>query len=110
MRAEAPGAPALTGSSLRQAIRAALAGGRGSQPDELGHVNAHGVGTIETDRVEAAAIAAELGTVPVTAPKSCFGHLGAGGGAVELAASVLGLAAGSCRRRSTTTPPTRRAP
>jgi 3-oxoacyl-[acyl-carrier-protein] synthase II len=29
--------------------------------------------------------------VPVTAPKSSFGHLGAGGGVVELAASVLGL-------------------
>jgi 3-oxoacyl-[acyl-carrier-protein] synthase II len=41
-----------------------------------------------------AAIAAELGATPVTAPKSFFGHIGAGGGAVELAASVLGLEAG----------------
>jgi 3-oxoacyl-(acyl-carrier-protein) synthase len=30
----------------------------------------------------------------VTAPKSSFGHLGAGGGSVELAASILGLEAG----------------
>ena len=32
-----------------------------------------------------------LGDVPVTAPKSCFGNLGAGSGAVELVASVLAL-------------------
>ncbi len=32
--------------------------------------------------------------MPVTAPKSYFGHLGAGGGAVELAVSILGLNAG----------------
>ena len=87
-----PGRP-ITGSSLRLAIRAAVATAtldRGS----LGHVNAHGSGTLETDRMESAAIVAELGDVPVTAPKSYFGHLGAGSGAVELAASVLGLEAG----------------
>jgi 3-oxoacyl-[acyl-carrier-protein] synthase II len=83
----------LTGSSLRQAIRAALAAA-GLSARELGHVNAHGVGTIEMDRVEATAIAAELGDVPVTAPKSAFGHLGAGGGVVEMAGSVMALAAG----------------
>ena len=49
---------------------------------------------MEMDRVEATAIVAELGDIPVTAPKSAFGHLGAGGGAVELAASILGLEAG----------------
>jgi len=83
----------LTGSSLRQAIRAALSGAA-LEPTDIGHVNAHGVGTIEMDSAEAQAIAAELGSVPVTAPKSLFGHLGAGGGTVELAASVLGLGRG----------------
>jgi 3-oxoacyl-[acyl-carrier-protein] synthase II len=83
----------VSGAALRQAIRAAreaagLAGG------DVGHVNAHGLSTIEMDRAEAAAIAAELGDTPVTAPKSSFGHLGAGGGVVEMLASVLGLAAG----------------
>jgi len=82
-----------TGSSLRLAIRATL-DAAGLTPDQLGHVKAHGSGTPETDRIEAAAIVAECGTVPVTAPKSFFGHLGAGAGAVELAASVLGLEAG----------------
>jgi len=61
---------------------------------EIGHVNAHGVSTVEMDRVEAAAIRSALGNVPVTAPKSVFGHLGAGGGAVELIASILGINAG----------------
>ena len=80
----------VTGASLRTAIRAACTAA-GLDPAGVGHVNAHGVSTIDMDRAEAAAIHAELGAVPVTAPKSSFGHLGAGGGVVELAASVLGL-------------------
>jgi len=66
----------------------------GLEPRNLGHVNAHGLSTAAMDRVEASAIAAELGDVPVTAPKASFGHLGAGSGTVELVASVLGLAEG----------------
>ena len=83
----------LTGGSLRQAIRGVCAAA-GLSRDDVGHVNAHGVSTVEMDRVEAQAIAAELGDVPVTAPKISFGHLGAGGGVVELAASILGLGQG----------------
>jgi len=83
----------LAGTSLRQAIRAAREAA-GLETRDVGHVNAHGLSTIEMDRAEARAIAAELGDVPVTAPKSAFGHLGAGGGVVEMIASVLGLAAG----------------
>lgn len=59
--------------------------------DDLDHVNAHGLSCLEHDRVEAEAIQASLGDVPVTAPKSFFGNLGAGGGTVELAASILAL-------------------
>ena len=83
----------LTGSGLRAAIRGSLMRA-GLEPKNVGHVNAHGLSTVAMDRVEAAAIAAELGNVPVTAPKASFGHLGAGGGTVELVASVLGLAHG----------------
>ena len=83
----------LRGESLRQAIRAVCAAA-GLAPAEVGHLNAHGVGTVEMDRAEARAIAAELGAVPVTAPKSSFGHIGAGGGAVELVASLMGLEQG----------------
>jgi 3-oxoacyl-[acyl-carrier-protein] synthase II len=82
-----------TGAALRATIRRALARA-GVAPADLGHYNAHGGGTRDGDRMEAAAVAAELGATPVTAPKSGFGNLGAGSGAVELAASLLGLAAG----------------
>ena len=83
----------LTGRALRLAIRAACQAAEIGR-EEVGHVNAHGVGTVPMDRAEAQAIAAELGAVPVTATKSSFGHLGAGGGTVELVASLAGLARG----------------
>jgi len=83
----------FSGSSLRAAIRSTCSAA-GLAAADVGHVNAHGVSTIDMDRAEALAISAELGSVPVTAPKSSFGHLGAGGGAVELVASVLGLGHG----------------
>jgi len=72
--------------SMTQALRAAEL-----PPQEVGHVNAHASGTIEDDPWEAQAIRAVLGDVPVTAPKSFFGNIGSGGGAVELVASVIGL-------------------
>ena len=74
------------------AIRAVLSGAlrsSGLKPGEIGHVNAHGLSTVADDRAEARAIRAVLGDVPVTAPKSLFGNLGAGSGAVEMAASLL---------------------
>jgi 3-oxoacyl-[acyl-carrier-protein] synthase II len=83
----------LTGRSLEQAILSAC-GAAGLAAADVGHVNAHGAGTIDMDRIEAQAIRKALGDVPVTAPKSACGHMGAGGGAVELAASVLGLEQG----------------
>ncbi len=76
------------GEAVRQAIRLSLASA-GLSPGEIGHVNAHGVGTVNDDRIEAQAIHDVLGDVPVTAPKSFFGNLSAGTGAVELAATVL---------------------
>jgi 3-oxoacyl-[acyl-carrier-protein] synthase II len=45
----------------------------------------------DDDRLEAQAIRDVLGDVPVTAPKSYFGNLGAGGGAVEMVVSILAL-------------------
>ena len=79
-----------TGQAIRQAIEAALAMGDLSA-SELGHINAHGMGTIEDDQIEARAIEQVLGEVPVTAPKSFFGDLGAASGAAELAISLLGM-------------------
>ncbi|QEG33564.1 beta-ketoacyl-[acyl-carrier-protein] synthase family protein [Bythopirellula goksoeyrii] len=90
-RAEAvPRGKLPTGQSIRQSIRAALEMGHVS-PDEVGHVNAHGLSTIEDDAIEAEAIQAELKDVSVTAPKSFVGNSGASGGAIELAISLLGL-------------------
>jgi 3-oxoacyl-[acyl-carrier-protein] synthase II len=56
---------------------------------DLDHVNANGLSTIEDDVREAEAIQTTVGQVPVTAPKSFFGSLGAATGVVELAASLL---------------------
>jgi len=78
------------GKAIRAAIRAVLKQAK-LQPGDVGHVNAHGVATRYDDAMEARAIRDELGQVPVTAPKSYFGNLGAGTGAVEMVASVLAL-------------------
>lgn len=58
---------------------------------DVGHVNAHGLSTIEDDRLEAVALAAKFPTTPVTALKSYFGNLGAAAGAVEMVGSLLAL-------------------
>jgi 3-oxoacyl-[acyl-carrier-protein] synthase II len=89
----APGA-ARSGDGVRASIRAAL-GEAGLTPANVGHVNAHGLGTTADDRMEASAIGETLGDVAVTAPKSFFGNLGSGTAAVEMAASVLALAENS---------------
>ncbi len=82
-----------TGIATRHSIDQALQSS-GLAGSEIGHVNAHGDATIEHDRMEAQAIRDYLGDVPVTAPKSYFGCLGAGSGAVEMAASVMAVAEG----------------
>jgi len=80
----------LQGISIRQAILGAL-GDSGIRPAEVGCVVAHGISTIRDDRREASAIREVLGDVAVTAPKSYFGHLGAGCGAVDMVAGILAL-------------------
>jgi 3-oxoacyl-[acyl-carrier-protein] synthase II len=81
-----------TGRGVRLVLREVLSRA-GLNAASLGHVNAHGLSTIAMDRAEAQAIAAELGDTPVTAPKSSFGHAGAGTGLLELVASVLAVEA-----------------
>jgi 3-oxoacyl-[acyl-carrier-protein] synthase II len=84
-----------SGEGLARAVRAAL-GQAGLRPEQLDHVNAHGLSTGPADACEARALREALGGVPVPvfAPKSYFGNLGAGSGPSELAASLLGLANG----------------
>jgi 3-oxoacyl-[acyl-carrier-protein] synthase II len=82
-----------TSGGVQRAITRALEDAELSV-ESVDHVNAHGLSTVEDDLIEATAIAKTLGNVPVTAPKSFFGNLGAGSGAVEMAASAIGLSLG----------------
>ncbi len=63
----------------------------GLQPTEIGHIHAHGLSSVKSDREEAAAIAETLPGIPVTAAKSYFGNLGSGSGVVEMIASIMAL-------------------
>ncbi len=89
----------LTGhANLRKALANAMQGALRDaemQPGDVGHINAHGLASVESDREEAAAIADVFGSrsteIPVTALKSYFGNCGSGCGLLELAGSLLGL-------------------
>ena len=83
----------LRGTAIRAAILGALRDAR-LEPADVGHVNAHGISTKLDDQLEAQAIRDTLADVPVTAPKSYFGNLAAGSGAVEMAVSVLAFQEG----------------
>jgi len=85
------GAP--NAEAIRNAIRLAL-DKPGIAASDIDHVNANGSGSREGDRVEAQVIAALLGDVPVTAPKSFFGNLMAATGTLEAAVSVLAFEKG----------------
>ena len=78
--------------AMRNALSAVLQHA-GATPAEVGHLHAHGLSTRNSDAEEAWAIREVFPTrnVPVVAAKSFFGNLGAGGGAVEMAASLLAL-------------------
>ena len=82
-----------TGTAIRASIAGALQSAE-LEVGQVGHVNAHGLSTTVHDRAEAQAIRDCLGDVLVTAPKSFFGNLGAGTGAVEMAASLLAIEEG----------------
>jgi len=76
--------PAWTAQTICQAARQAA----GDAPPDF--VVASGMGTVEEDRSEAAALAAMLGRrIPVTALKGHTGYMGAGTAAVELGLGLL---------------------
>jgi 3-oxoacyl-[acyl-carrier-protein] synthase II len=81
-----------SGRGLARAIRSAMKEAHVG-PNDLDHINAHGLSTVEADAWEARALGEVLGDqpVPVLAAKSYFGNLGAGGATSELAASLLAL-------------------
>lgn len=63
----------------------------GLQPDEIGHVNAHGTSTPLNDAAEAAAVSEVFGAraVPVTSTKGVTGHALGAAGALEAIAVLL---------------------
>ena len=77
-------------SSLALAIENA-----GMSVADIGMVNASASGVIDEDRLEAQAIRAVLGDVPVTAHKSNFGNLGPGTSVVELIGGLLAIDRGT---------------
>jgi 3-oxoacyl-[acyl-carrier-protein] synthase II len=88
--------PAFGDNHLQAAIANVLRAALGKEtPDRIGHLHAHGLGTVESDAQESAAIQAVFGTPadqpPVTTAKGHFGNLGAGGGMVETIASLKAL-------------------
>jgi 3-oxoacyl-[acyl-carrier-protein] synthase II len=103
--------PVLRGNcdiALARAMRSALRDA-GKTTADVGHINAHGLSTVDRDADEARAIHAVFGDrarlVPVTAPKSYFGNLGAGSAVVELIASVLAMREGKLPRTLNYTTP-----
>jgi 3-oxoacyl-[acyl-carrier-protein] synthase II len=84
------------GAGLARAVRAAMSEA-GITPEQLDHVNAHGLGT-NADVAEARGLSEIIGlnnaSVPVFAPKSYLGNMGAASQATELAASLLAFSHG----------------
>lgn len=89
-RYEAPnGSHSLSGQAIEQAVTESLRLS-GVEPSDLAMIKAHGTSRVESDRMEANALQRSVGYVPVTAPTSYFGSIGAAGGAVELATALIG--------------------
>jgi 3-oxoacyl-[acyl-carrier-protein] synthase II len=84
------------GKGVARAIKAALTQAN-VHPEQLDHVNAHGLSHPEIDVAEAQGIREALGKVPTTvwAVKSYMGNLGAGGDMAELGASLLAMQHGT---------------
>jgi 3-oxoacyl-[acyl-carrier-protein] synthase II len=85
-------APHPEGEGMIRAMRLALDAAR-LAPSAVGYVNAHGTGTQQNDRVEAAALRRVFGEgrVLLSSSKSLVGHTMAAAGAVEAVATVLAL-------------------
>ena len=79
---------APTGAALQKAAAASLQQAAVDAKD-LSMVKAHGVSRVEADAAEARALSEVVGDVPVTAPTSYTGSIGAACGAVELASALI---------------------
>ena len=89
--------PQADGRALSLAMDKAIADAR-LNADRIDFVNAYGVGTVEHDASESAAIRKSFGgrgaKVPVISTRGSLGNTGAGSGAIDLAVSVMALQRG----------------
>jgi len=88
--------PSAGTDHIQTAVANVLRGALGEvDPKSIGHLHAHGLGTVESDVQEAAAIHSVFGPPakqpPVTTLKGHVGNLGAGGGMVETVVSLKAL-------------------
>jgi 3-oxoacyl-[acyl-carrier-protein] synthase II len=87
-------APDPTGAGAARAMTLALQDA-GLEPSDVAHLNAHATSTPAGDVAEARAIRAAFGAhaddLPVTATKSCSGHLLGAAGALEALVTCLAL-------------------
>lgn len=93
-REHAPRCRKALSNAMQAALRVA-----GLTPAEIDHIHAHGLSTRQADIDEAQAICDIFGErakcIPLVAAKSQMGNAGAGGGAIELVASLLALRNGT---------------
>ncbi len=91
------GSSCVEGNFKQAAVNAMRAALRSADlsPDDIGHVNAHGLGSPRIDLEEAQAIHEVFGArgaeIPVTSLKGAIGNSAAGSGTLELAGSLLAL-------------------
>jgi len=87
--------PSMAGAA--SAIRACLADA-GLAPEDVDYINAHGTGTAANDATETKAIhavfGAHAGKLAVSSTKSIHGHSLGAAGAIELAATIIGMREG----------------
>jgi 3-oxoacyl-[acyl-carrier-protein] synthase II len=81
------------GSAISRSMQTAIQSS-GIEKSDLAYASAFAMSTVENDAVEARAINHVLGETPVTALKSYIGFIGAGAGAVDMAAAALALETG----------------
>lgn len=90
-----PTTPNPTGAGIRRALADALADA-GVASADIGHVNAHGSGTLANDRTECRAVARAFDDAPppVTSTKAALGHALGAAGILEATASLLAVVQG----------------